>query len=121
GDIIRKADFHAARLTDPVALHGLDLFRPAIQFIKAAQELIRVSGDLEVIHRDFAFFDQRATAPAATVDHLFVGQNGLVDWVPVDAAVFTVDHAFFKQAGEQPLLPTIVVGLAGGDFTRPID
>jgi len=51
---------------------------------------------------------------------LLVGQNGLVDRVPVHGAVFTVDHAFFEQAGEQPLFPAVVVRLAGGHFTGPV-
>ncbi|MNE01259.1 hypothetical protein D3C80_936920 [compost metagenome] len=119
-DVVRELHFHAAGLADPVALHGLDLFRPASQFVEALQQLIRVGGDLEVVHRDFALFDQRAGTPAATVDHLFVGQNGLVDRVPVHGAAFFVDHAFFEQAGEQPLFPAVVIGLAGGHFARPV-
>ena len=78
-------------------------------------------GDAEEIHRDFALFDQRAGAPAAAVDHLLVGQHGLVDRVPVHRGDFLVDHALFEQAGEQPLLPAVVVRLAGGQFARPVD
>ncbi|MNS35433.1 hypothetical protein D3C72_675910 [compost metagenome] len=119
-DVVRELHFHAAGFADPVALHGLDLFRPASQFVEALQQLIRVGGDLEVVHRDFALFDQRAGTPAATVDHLFVGQDGLVDRVPVHGAAFLVDHTFFEQAGEQPLFPAVVIGLAGGHFARPV-
>ncbi len=121
GSVVREADLHAARLADPVALHGLDLFGPAIQLVQALQELIRVGGDLEVIHGDFALFDQRARAPAATVDDLLVCQYGLVNRVPVDGAVLAVDDALFVQAGEQPLLPAVVVRLAGRDFACPVD
>src|SRR5471032_432972 len=119
-DVVRELHFHALGFADPVALHGLDLFRPARQVVEARQELIRIGGDLEVVHRDFALFDQRAGAPAATVDDLFVGQYGLVDRVPVHGAAFLVDHTFFEQAGEQPLFPAVVIGLAGGDLARPV-
>ena len=110
----------AEAFADPVALHGLDLFRPAIQFVQATQQFIRVGGDLEVVHRDFALLDQRAGTPAAAIDHLLVGQYSLVHRVPVDATILAVDHTFLEQAGEQPLLPAVVIRLAGGDFARPV-
>ncbi len=121
GDVVRETDLHAARLADPVALHGLDLFRPAVQLVQAFQQLIRIGGDFEVVHGDFALLDQRAGTPAAAIDDLLVGQHRLVDRVPVDGAVLAVDHAFFIQAGKQPLFPTVVIGFAGGDFARPVD
>ncbi|MNQ76698.1 hypothetical protein D3C85_915450 [compost metagenome] len=116
-----EADFHAAGLADPVALHGLDLFGPAVQVVEAAQEFIRVGGDLEVVHRYLALLHQRAGAPAAAVDDLFVGEDRLVGRVPVDGTVLAVDHALLEQPSEQPLFPAVVVGLAGGDFARPVD
>ncbi|MNQ61793.1 hypothetical protein D3C85_761140 [compost metagenome] len=121
GGVVGEAHFHAARLADPVALHGLDLLGPAIQIVEGLQQLIRIGGDLEVVHRDLALLDQRAGAPAAAVDHLLVGQYGLVHRVPVDGAVLAVDHALLEQAGEQPLLPAVVVRLAGSHFARPVD
>ncbi|MCY1497244.1 hypothetical protein D9M68_312040 [compost metagenome] len=121
GLVIGEGDLHAARLADPVALHGLDLFRPARQVVEAFQQLFGVGGDLEVVHRDLALLDQRARAPATAVDDLFVGQYGLVHRVPVHGAVLAVDHALLEQAGEQPLFPAVVVRLAGGDFARPVD
>ncbi len=121
GDVVGEADLHAARLADPVALHGLDLLGPAVQLVQTLQQLIRVGGDLEVVHRDFALLDQRARTPATAVDDLLVGQHGLVDRVPVHRAVLAVDHALLEQTGEQPLFPAVVVRLAGGDFARPVD
>src|SRR5690606_20564399 len=79
-----------------------------------------VGGDLEVVHGDFALFDQRTGAPAPAIDHLLVGQYGLVYRVPVHGAVLAVDHALLVQTGEQPLLPAVVVGFAGGDFAGPV-
>ena len=121
GDVVVEHDVGTEALADPVALHGLDLLGPAFQLVQAAQQLFGVSGDLEVVHRDFALLDQRARAPATAVDDLLVGQHGLVDRVPVDGAVLAVDHALLEQAGEQPLLPAVVVRLAGGDFAGPVD
>ncbi|VVN58782.1 hypothetical protein PS685_02934 [Pseudomonas fluorescens] len=120
-DVVRELHFHAAGFANPVALHGFNLLGPARHVVEAFKQLIRVSGDLEVVHRDFAFFDYRARTPATAVDHLLVGQNGLVHRVPVHGAVFTVDHTFFEQAGEQPLFPTVVIRLAGRDFARPVN
>ncbi|MND77976.1 hypothetical protein D3C80_696800 [compost metagenome] len=121
GLVVGEADFHAAGLADPVALHGLDLFRPAVQVVEATQEFIRVGGDLEVVHRDLALLHQRAGAPATAVDDLLVGEDRLVRRVPVDGTVLAVDHALLEQPGEQPLFPAVVIGLAGGDFARPVD
>src|SRR5690606_27618698 len=108
GQVVGEVHFHAHRLADPVALHGLDLFRPAGQLVQRTQQLFRVIGDAEVVHGDLALLDQRAAAPAATVDHLFIGQYGLVDRVPVDGTVLAVDHALLEQLGEQPLFPAVV-------------
>ncbi len=121
GLVVGEADLHPARLADPVALHGLHLLRPAGQVVEALQQFLGVGGDLEVVHRDLALLDQRAGAPAAPVDHLLVGEYGLVDRIPIDRAVLAVDHPFFEQAGEQPLLPAVVVRLAGGDLAAPVD
>src|SRR5690606_40350293 len=56
-----------------------------------------VGGDLEVVHGDFALFDQRTGAPATAIDHLLVGQYGLVYRVPVHGAVLAVDHALRSE------------------------
>ena len=116
-----EADGHAARFANPVALHGFDALRPAVECIEVAQQFFGVVGDAEVVHRDVAFFDERATAPATAVDDLFVSKHGLVHRVPVHRAVFAVNQPFFKETGKEPLLPAVVVGLAGGEFARPVD
>ena len=116
-----EADGHAARFANPVALHGFDALRPAVQRVEVAQEFFGVVGDAEVVHRDFAFFDERAAAPAAAVNDLFVGKHGLVHGVPVDGAVFAVNQPFLEEAGEEPLFPAVVVGFAGRDFARPVN
>jgi hypothetical protein len=49
-------------------------------------------GDLEEPLRQFAPFHLRAGTPALAVDHLFIGQHGHVDRVPVDHRVLAVDQ-----------------------------
>ena len=51
-----------------------------------------IVGDLEEPLGELALLDQRAGAPAAAVDHLLVGEHGLVDRVPVDPALLAVDQ-----------------------------
>ena len=116
-----KAHVHAARFANPVALHGFDALRPAVQRVQVAQQFFGVVGDAEVVHRNLALLYQRTAAPAAAVNDLFVGKHGLVHRVPVHRAVFAVYQPFFKETGKQPLLPAVVVGLAGGEFARPVD
>ena len=91
------------------------------QLVQIVEQLFGVIRDFEVIHRDFAFFNQRARTPAASIDNLLVGQYGLVDRVPVHRAVFAIDDAFFKQLGKQPLFPAVVFGFAGSDFALPVN
>ena len=114
-----KTHGHAARFANPVALHGFHLLRP-VQTVQIRQQLLGVIGDFEVVHRDFALFHQRAGTPAASVNHLFVRQHGLVNRVPVHRAQLLVHNAFFKQFGKQELLPAVVFRAAGGDFALPI-
>ncbi len=121
GFVVVEHDVGAKALADPVALHGAHLLRPALELVEVVQQFFGVLGDAEVVHRDFALLDDGAGTPPAAVDHLFVGEHGLVDRVPVHGARFLVDHALLEQAREQPLFPAVVVRLAGGDFTRPVD
>jgi hypothetical protein len=118
---VREGEADACALADPVLLHQAHLFRPARQLVEFGEQFLGVGGDLHVVHGDLALFDQRAGAPAAAVDDLFVGEHGLVDRVPVHGAELLVDQALFVKAGEQPLLPAVVLGRAGGEFAFPVD
>ena len=77
-----RAPFGAA---DPVLLHQPHLGRPALQAVEGAAQLLGIVGDAEEPLRELAPLDHRAGAPAPAVDHLLVGQHGLIDRVPVDA------------------------------------
>ena len=115
-----KIHFHAFGATDPVALHGLDLLRPAIQLLEIVKQLIRVLRDADEPLRNFLLLDACITAPAATVDHLFVGQHGLVVRAPVDGGLLAVHQALFVQLGEEPLFPAVVLRATGGDLALPV-
>ena len=118
---IRKTDSHAFGAADPVLLHQLHLLGPAGQVVERGEQLLGVRGDAQEVHRDLALLHQRAGAPAAALDHLLVGEHRLVDRVPVHHAGLLVGEALLEQAREEPLVPLVVVGLAGGELARPVD
>ena len=118
---VREGKAYAGALADPVLLHQAHLLRPARQLVEIGEQFLGVGGDLHVVHGDLALLDQRARAPAAAVDDLLVGEHGVVDRVPVHGAELLVDQAFFVEAGEQPLLPAVVLGGAGGELALPVD
>ncbi len=117
---MRKADPYPVALADPVLLHQLDLFGPIGQLIQRRQQFLGVLGDRQVIHRDFVLLDQRAGAPTTTIDHLLVGEHGLVHRVPVDHAGLQVGDALFQHPQEQPLVPAVILRLAGSHLAFPV-
>ena len=84
---------HAFAAADPVRLHRLHALGPAGRSSSAASSSSAYCGDAQEVHRDLALLDQRAGAPAAAVDHLLVGEHGLVDRIPVDDAGLLVGDA----------------------------
>ena len=106
---------------DPVGLHQPDLLGPALEPVQRLKQVLRIVGDLEHPFRLLALLDQRARAPAATVDHLLVGQHRAVDRVPVDLPRLAVDQAGFQHVKEQALLLMVVIEVAGGELARPIE
>ena len=61
--------------------------------VEARQQIVGIVGDLEEPLGQLALLDRRARAPAAPVDHLLVGEHGLVDRVPVDLRLLARDEA----------------------------
>ena len=114
-----EAQLDATGFANPVALHGLDLLGP-LDVIQIRQQLIGVVGDLQEPQRDLLALYRRTGTPAAAVDNLLIGQHGLVDWVPVHRGHLLVDQSFLHQLGEEPLLPAVVAGIAGGELTAPV-
>lgn len=70
--------------------------------------------------RQFALFDQRTGTPAAAIDHLFVGEHGVVDRIPVDLRLLAIDQALFQEIQEEVLLMLVIFDVAGGKLTAPV-
>ena len=119
---MRKRETHPGRFTNPVFLHRADTIRPAGEFgFNAFQQFFRIRGNRQVVSGDFAFLDRCTGAPAFAVDDLFVRQHSLINRIPVHHLRLAIGDAFFQHFQEQPLVPLVIVRVAGGDFTRPIE
>ena len=115
-----EAQIDPLRAADPVALHRLDRIGPAVQFVQPGEELLGIIRDLQEPLRNRTALDHRAGAPAAPVDHLFVGQHGLVDRIPVDLGILAVGQALFHQPREHQLFPAVIIRRAGRELARPV-
>ena len=109
-----EGHLHATGFTDPVALHGFHLFRPAIQLVEVVQQFFGIVGNADKPLRNFFTLNHGVAAPAAAVDDLFVSQYGLVMRAPVHRRDFFVGQTLVDQLGEEPLFPAVVFRLAGG-------
>ena len=118
GDV--PPDQRAFGLADPVGLHRADLLRPALQFLDFREQIIRIRRDPEEPLRQVALFDQRARTPAAPVDHLLVGEHGIVDRIPVHFRGLAIDEALLEEFQEQRLLRAVVFRIAGREFPAPV-
>ena len=58
--------------------------------------------------------------PAAAVHHLLVRQYRGALRAPVDLAFLAVDQPLLVHAQEEPLVPAVVLGQAGGDLGSPV-
>jgi hypothetical protein len=105
---------------DPVLLHQPDLFRPAVQGLQPVDQVVGIVGDAQEPLVQLALLDDGAGTPATPVDDLFIGQNGVVDRVPVDDPVLAIDQTAPIQLQEPGLLLAIVFRVAGGELARPV-
>src|SRR6267142_4197232 len=108
---------------DPIALHGDDAIGPgALKFFQIFKDLIGVVSGLQKPLLDFAGLDEGVFVPpaVAAVYDLLVGQDGAALGAPVDTALFSIGEATLEHAQKKPLIPTIVLGIAGGGFAAPI-
>ena len=120
-DVVRESQVHARAAPNPVRLHRAHALRPTRQAIQCGQQFFGVARDVQVVHRDFALFHQRARTPAAPVNHLLIGEHSVIDGVPVHRARALVGNALLEHAQEQPLVPTVVVRAASGYLTVPVN
>ena len=116
----REDDLRSQALADPVLLHQQNLLRPEVQLLMAFQELFGVVGDLEKPLGELLLFDIGVTTPTAVVHDLLVGQDGLAGGAPVDPTVLLVGQPPFVHLQEDPLVPTVVFGVAGGKLPLPV-
>jgi len=126
-DGVREGKAQPFALADPVFLHQPHLVRPALQRglrvaqLHLLQQLVGIGRDVQVVARDLAPLHRGPGAPAAAVDHLLVGEHGLINRVPVHHLGFAVGDAALEHLQKQPLVPLVVVGRAGRDFAAPVD
>ncbi len=104
---------------DPVALHRENLFGPLAQAVGRCEQLVGIGGDAEEPLLEIARLDLRAAPPAAAVHHLLVGQDRLVDRAPVDRRLPPVGQALLEHPNEEPLVPLVVLGVAGRQLAFP--
>ena len=114
-------DIGALRLADPVLLHQPDLLGPAREPVERGAQVVGRGGDPEEPLRELALLHRRAGAPALAVDHLLVGEHGLVDGIPVDEGLLAMDEAGLHEVQEQLLLVLVVAGVAGRDLALPVE
>ncbi len=119
--IDREADQSALGAADPVLLHPPDLVRPALQLGQAGQQLVAIGGDLQEPLRQLAPLDQRPRAPATAIDHLLIGEHGLIDRVPIDRRLLAIDQAGLEKVEEHRLLVPVVVRIASRQLARPVE
>ena len=119
--IEHEADQQPFRAADPVLLHQLDLVRPAVERVERLEQFLRIVADLEQPLVQVALLDLGAASPAAAVDHLLVGEHGLIDRVPVHLAVFARDQPRLEEVEKHLLLVLVVGRIAGRDLARPVE
>ena len=117
-DVERERDAFA--LADPVALHGLDARRPSVEPLDSREQPVRVLGDLQKPLRKLAPLDHAAAAPADAFDDLFVGQHRLIDGAPVHRRLALICQAPLVHPQEEPLIPAVVLRIAGRKLARPV-
>ena len=121
-DRVREAKVDAEALADPVLLDQTNAVGPAGKAVqRALEQFLGVARDVEVVARDLALFHWRARTPAVAVDHLLVGQHGLVHRIPVDDLRLAVGDALLEHLQEEPLVPLVVGRVAACQLARPVD
>ena len=127
GNVVREREANAFRFSDPVFLHRTHAIRPAFEEVRAVgvcdrvKQLLRVIRDLQVVAGNLAFHDQRTRTPTATIDHLFIGEHGLIDRIPVHDLGLAIRDALFEHLQEQPLVPLVIVRRTDRHLARPVN
>src|SRR5947207_11958054 len=117
----RKVDHPSFASPDPVALHGAHLFGPAGKLVNIIEQLLGIVGVpqeplLEITLLDASLF----MSPAASVNHLLVGEYCRALRTPVHFALLAICQAALVELQEKPLIPAVIIGEAASDFCVPV-
>ena len=114
-----ELDLGAFGFAHPVALHGLDTFRPVQAGV--VFQFFGVFGDLEEPLHEVLADDLGVASPAlAAAQDLLVGQDRLARRAPVDRGLGAVGQAGLVQLQEEPFSPLVVIRPAGYHFAVPV-
>ena len=87
---------------------------------KLVEQLVGEAGDAQEPLRQKPLLDQRARAPAAAVDHLLVGEHGVLDRVPIDPGFAAIGQVRREEVEKHLLLVPVIFRMAGRDLAAPI-
>ena len=110
-------DFGALGPADPVGLHDPDRLGPFEA--GEVEQLVGVLRGAQVPLLQLALLDARAAAPAVAVGALdLLARQRAVVGAPVDRRLGAVGQPRFEEPQEDPLVPAVVLGVAGDDLAR---
>ena len=66
-------------------------------------------------------FNERARAPATTIDNLFIGEHRHINRIPIYRRFAAVNEAGLVEIKEQSLFMAIIIRLTRRKFARPIN
>ena len=92
-----EANVGALAAANPVGLHQPHLVGPAIERCEVVEQSIAVFRDAEEPLFEFTALHRCARAPALALDHLLIGQHGVLDWIPIDLRGLAEDEIVLPQ------------------------
>ena len=118
----RRVEHDLAALGPPDPVRLLDAHRLGELDLAEVEQLVRVPGDAQIPLVQVALLDLRAAAPAMTVGtlDLLAGQRPVIR-APVDGRLRAVGQAGLQELQEEPLVPAVVIGVAGDDLGAPVE
>ena len=105
---------------DPIGLHQLHAFRPAVQPAKRFQQIRRKLRDAQEPLAELLFLDQRARTPTTPINHLFIGEHRTIHRVPIHPALLALHQPHAPEIQQQFLLTPVIFHIASREFPRPI-
>ena len=115
-----KVYVSAVALSDPVALHGLDLIRPSFKLVQIIKQPVSVISDLQIPLRQILLCDFSFASFTLTIYYLLVGKYSLAARAPVDRIVLLICKTLLIELDEEPLCPSVILRCACGDPAVPV-